>query len=39
MSIVDKLASMQNRADDLPNQELARGIAESKDSGAIEEIV
>ena len=39
MSVIEKLASMQNRKDDVPNQELAKEIAKNKDSKAIKEIV
>ncbi|HHJ52552.1 MAG TPA: hypothetical protein ENJ89_05115 [Caldithrix abyssi] len=39
MSVIDRLASMQGRSDDVPNQELAKELAEKKDSPAIEEIV
>lgn len=39
MPIIEKLASMQNRKDDVPNQELAKEIAKNKDSAAIKEIV
>lgn len=39
MSIISKLASSLGRRDELPNQELARELAESKDKDAIKELV
>jgi len=39
MSAIEKLASLQNRRDDITNQELAKSIAETEDSEAIKEIV
>lgn len=39
MSIIEKLASMQNRKDGVPNQELAKEITKNKDFEAIKEIV
>jgi len=39
MSVIEKLASMQNRSDDVPNQELAKEIAKNRDSSAVKEIV
>ena len=39
MSVLDKLASAQGRRDDIPNQELARELAQSRDEEAIRELV
>ena len=39
MSILDRLASAQGRRDDVPNQELARELAETRDEAAIRELV
>lgn len=39
MSIVDQLACMQNRRDEVPNQELARQLAETANREAIGELV
>jgi hypothetical protein len=39
MSVIKKLASVQNRRDDIPNQQLAKAIAEIEDSEAIKELV
>ncbi len=39
MSVLDKLASAQGRRDDVPNQELARELAQSRDEEAIRELV
>lgn len=39
MSVIEKLASMQNRKGDVPNQELAKEIAIDKNLVAIKEIV
>jgi len=39
MSVIIKLASVQNRRDDIPNQQLAKAIAEIEDSEAIKELV
>ena len=38
MSTLDKIALMQNRRDEIPNQELARTLAETKDTEGIHEI-
>jgi hypothetical protein len=38
MSVLDKIAFHQNRRDELPNQELARELAASKDRSGIQEI-
>ncbi|MBC7879247.1 MAG: hypothetical protein H7Y59_18920 [Anaerolineales bacterium] len=38
MSILNRLASLQNRRDEVPNQELARDLARSKDKAGIREI-
>jgi len=39
MKVIEKLASMQGRKDDIPNQELAREIAQNQDEEAIRVIV
>ena len=39
MGVIEKLASSLNRRDELPNQELAKEIAEKRDTEAIEELV
>lgn len=39
MSIIDKLSSSLGRMDQVPNQELARKIAENKDKQAVQEIM
>ena len=39
MSVLDRLASAQGRRDDVPNQELARELAETRDEAAIRELV
>lgn len=39
MSVLDKLASALNRSDEVPNQLLAREIAESGDAAAVQELV
>ncbi len=39
MSVLDKLASAQGRRDDVPNQELARELAQSRDEEAIRELI
>lgn len=39
MSVLQKLASALGRRDKVPNQELARAIAASKDAGAVTELV
>jgi hypothetical protein len=39
MSILSKLACMQNRRDEAPNKELARELADKKDFKGIKEIV
>ena len=39
MSVISKLASSLNRRDELPNQELAKQIADNGDSKAIEELM
>jgi len=38
MSILDRLASSQNRRDEVPNQELARDLAARKDKAGIREV-
>ncbi len=38
MSILNRLASLQNRRDEVPNQELARDLAARKDAAGIHEI-
>ena len=38
MSILNRLASLQNRRDEVPNQELARDLAAKKDKAGIREI-
>jgi len=38
MSVLTKLACMQNRRDEEPNKNLARELAERKDTGGIKEI-
>jgi len=38
MTTLDKIACMQNRRDEIPNQELARFLAETKDKEGIHEI-
>ena len=38
MSILNRLASLQNRRDEVPNQELARDLASRKDKTGIREI-
>ena len=38
MSIINRLASIQNRRDEVPNQELARDLAAKKDKAGIREI-
>jgi hypothetical protein len=39
MSIIDKLASSLGRRDEIPNQELARSLAQKKDLKGIKEII
>jgi hypothetical protein len=39
MSVLARLASSQGRRDDVPNQELARELAETRDKAAIRELV
>ena len=39
MSVLARLASSQGRRDDVPNQELARELAETRDEAAIRELV
>ncbi|MBI5952007.1 MAG: hypothetical protein HY865_10140 [Chloroflexi bacterium] len=39
MSILNRLASLQNRRDEVPNQELARDLATKKDKAGIREVV
>jgi hypothetical protein len=39
MSAIDRIASAQNRRDEVPNQELARELAENGDRDGIREIV
>jgi hypothetical protein len=39
VSVLDKLASALNRSDEVPNQLLAREIAESGDAAAVQELV
>jgi HEAT repeat protein len=39
MGVIEKLASSLNRRDEVPNQELAKEIADKKDTEAIEELV
>src|SRR5688572_30189120 len=38
MSVLDRLASSQNRRDEVPNQELARDLAAKKDKSGIREV-
>jgi hypothetical protein len=38
MSVLDRLASSQNRRDEFPNQELARDLAAKKDKAGIREV-
>ena len=38
MSIINKLASQQNRRDEIPNQELAKKIATAGDKKAVKEL-
>jgi hypothetical protein len=38
MSVLDKIAFFQNRRDEVPNQELARELAQSKDTQGVQEI-
>jgi hypothetical protein len=38
MSILNRLASLQNRRDEVPNQELARDLAAKKDKAGIREV-
>jgi hypothetical protein len=38
MSILNRLASLQNRRDEVPNQELARDLAANKDKAGIREV-
>ena len=38
MSILNRLASLQNRRDEVPNQELARDLATRRDETGIREI-
>jgi len=38
MSVLNRLASLQNRRDEVPNQELARELAAKKDKAGIQEI-
>ncbi len=38
MSILNRLASLQNRRDEVPNQELARDLAARKDTAGVREI-
>lgn len=38
MSVINKIACMQNRRDEIPNQELARELAEAKNTAGIKEI-
>ena len=39
MSVLNRIAHFQNRRDEVPNQELARDLAEQKDRAGIREIV
>jgi hypothetical protein len=39
MTVIDKLATSLNRRDEIPNQELAKQIANSNDKKAVEELV
>ncbi|MEO6454147.1 MAG: hypothetical protein ABIN97_08755 [Ginsengibacter sp.] len=39
MSIINQLATSLNRRDEIPNQELAREIVQSKDKNAVKELV
>ena len=39
MSTIDKLATSLGRKDDVPNQELAKGIAETNDQSAVAELI
>ena len=39
MSVIEKLASSLNRRDEVPNQELAKQIAQTKDKAAIKELI
>jgi hypothetical protein len=39
MSVLNRIAHLQNRRDEVPNQELARELAEQKDSLGVREIV
>lgn len=39
MSVLNRIAHLQNRRDEVPNQELARELAEQKDRAGIREIV
>jgi hypothetical protein len=39
MTVIDKLASSLNRRDEVPNQELAKQIAEHKNKKAVEELI
>ena len=38
MSALEKIAFYQNRRDEVPNQELARQLAQSRDQSGIDEI-
>ena len=38
MSVLNRIAYLQNRRDEVPNQELARELAEQKDRAGIHEI-
>jgi len=38
MSVLNKIAFYQNRRDEVPNQELARELAATKDRGGVSEI-
>jgi len=38
MSVLNRIAYFQNRRDEVPNQELARALADKKDKGGIREI-
>ena len=38
MSVLNKIAYFQNRRDEVPNQELARQLAEKKNKKGIQEI-
>jgi len=38
MSVLDKIAYFQNRRDEVPNQELARELARTKNKAGVREI-